>query len=423
MTVLGIQQTGRTRGEPDRQHWRFDTGARVFSSPTIVDSTVFVGSQSGSVYALEAQSGETYWEFETEGAVNSSPLVVGLSEISTNTVFVGSHDRYLYALDAQSGEKRWKFETEGKIQGSPVIEGNTLFVMSDHDGVYAIDATSGEEIWHRSDRSVSLSSPSVVDNTLFYRGRSLNAIDAKTGWRHFAFGIGSGTYSSPTIAAGNAYIGDRVTGNPDIDGRLYAVDASTGNEQWRVETDEFIDSSPTVADSPDGKTVFVGGWNTGVGRADEYGSVFALDAADGTKRWQSETDGRILSSPTVADDVVFVGSVDNGVYAFGAGSGDEQWRFETGGSVRSSPTVADGIVFVGSDDGHLYALDAGTDGSSYDSRVRLGTLGHNEHRGSETSRGSSGRLDTRTRRALGLGTLGGLLSATGLLYRSQHDES
>ena len=64
------------------------------------------------------------------------------------------------------------------------------------------------------------------------------------------------------------------------------------------------------------------------------------------------------------------------VAAQSSDGGDEQWNFETGDSVYSSPTVVDGTVYVGSNDGHLYAIDADIEGSSEDSRVNLGTLGH-----------------------------------------------
>jgi len=83
-----------------------------------------------------------------------------------------------------------------------------------------------------------------------------------------------------------------------------------------------------------------------------------------------------VSSPTVADGTVFVGSRDANVYALAADDGSEQWRFQTGTYVFSSLTVVDGTVFVGSNDNNVYALDAGVSGSSEGSRVNLGTLGH-----------------------------------------------
>jgi outer membrane protein assembly factor BamB len=52
------------------------------------------------------------------------------------------------------------------------------------------------------------------------------------------------------------------------------------------------------------------------------------------------------------------GSDDHNLYALDAVSGQNHWSFQTGGKVQSSPTVVDGIVYVGSDDGKLYAIYA-----------------------------------------------------------------
>lgn len=59
--------------------------------------------------------------------------------------------------------------------------------------------------------------------------------------------------------------------------------------------------------------------------------------------------------------------------------GEQEWAFtQPSGPVWSSPTVVvDGTVYVGSNDSTLYAVDAGVSGSSEDSRVLQGTLGHN----------------------------------------------
>ena len=43
-----------------------------------------------------------------------------------------------------------------------------------------------------------------------------------------------------------------------------------------------------------------------------------------------------------------------------ASTGDKQWSYKTGGKVESSPSGANGVVYIGSDDGKVYALDART---------------------------------------------------------------
>jgi PGF-CTERM protein len=58
------------------QEWAFDTGNDVSSSPTVVDSTVYVGSVDSNLYAVDAVTGEQEWAFDTGEQVRSSPTVV-----------------------------------------------------------------------------------------------------------------------------------------------------------------------------------------------------------------------------------------------------------------------------------------------------------------------------------------------------------
>ncbi len=64
------------------------------------------------------------------------------------------------------------------------------------------------------------------------------------------------------------------------------------------------------------------------------------------------------SSPAVANDCLYVGSVDGMVYSLDTKSGALRWRVRTNGPVISSPIIEDDVVFVGSNDRMVYALPA-----------------------------------------------------------------
>ncbi len=75
-------------------------------------------------------------------------------------------------------------------------------------------------------------------------------------------------------------------------------------------------------------------------------------------KWTFRTGAAVVSSPALADGVLYVGSDDTNLYAIDAANGEKKWAFATGGLVRSSPAVAEGTVFFESYDGVFYALDA-----------------------------------------------------------------
>jgi len=317
-----------------RQQWRYETGDWVDSSPAVANGTVYVGSDDGNVYALDAGDGTEQWRYETGGPVDSSPAV------ADGTVYVRGGDDDVYALDATDGSEQWRYGTGSGIS-SPTVTDSTIYVV-EYGNVYALDATDGTEQWHYETRSAVLSSPAVADGTVYVGSVDdhVYALDATDGTEQWQFEIGDDVESSPAVADGTVYVGSD-------DGNVYALDATDGTEQWRFDTGYSVDSSPAVADG----TVYVGSADT---------NLYALDVADGSEQWRHDTRGPVDSSPAVANGTVYVGSGDDNVYALDAADGTEQWRYETSDSVESSPAVADGTVYVGSRDGLVYGLTGET---------------------------------------------------------------
>ncbi len=116
---------------------------------------------------------------------------------------------------------------------------------------------------------------------------------------------------------------------------------------WVFATGGRVLSSPTVA----GGVVYVGS---------EDHWLYAVDAVTGSLRWRAATGGSITAGPAVSDAVVYVGSQDGELHAFDAVTGTETWSTSLGTLVDVSPLVSAGTVYVGGNDGVLYALDAAT---------------------------------------------------------------
>ncbi len=119
-------------------------------------------------------------------------------------------------------------------------------------------------------------------------------------------------------------------------------------KKWAYDMGSSVLSSPTVAHG----MVYIGC---------VCGYVDALDAVTGAKKWAYRTGSQVSSSAAVADGIVYIGSYDDHtLYALDAATGAKKWAYRTNGSIDSSPTVVGRMVFVGSDDNTLYALDAAT---------------------------------------------------------------
>ena len=75
-------------------------------------------------------------------------------------------------------------------------------------------------------------------------------------------------------------------------------------------------------------------------------------------RWKFQTQGRVISSPAIANGTIYIGSTDQNLYAVEVETGNQKWKFATEGPVVSSPAVSDGTVYFGSYDGNFYAVVA-----------------------------------------------------------------
>jgi len=178
------------------------------------------------------------------------------------------------------------------------------------------------------------------------------------------FPTGNRIVSSPVIDNKKIYFGSD-------DGNVYAIDAESGREIWRRSTKGPVPSTPAVAAG----IVYFASYD---------GNFYALNAETGALKWKFATGGErrfeakglhgmqpknqtiadpfdiYLSSPVVADGLVYFGSGDGNLYALDAATGDLRWKFKTGDVVHASPAFVNGVVFVGSWDSYFYAVDAKT---------------------------------------------------------------
>lgn len=332
-----------------------------FGTPAVVDGTVFVGTTSGTVYAIDERDGSGKWRSSVEHGVRESPAV------ADGTVFVRVGDAFVRAVSAETGEGRWrvKMESDGDgVRTSPTVVGNTVFAAS--AGITAVDAETGSVQWSiRDPEAGALHTPAVVGDTVYVTSRlgSVYALDAGDGDRQWRYtpekhNRDISIHSSPTIAEGTVYIGveaDKPSTTHSADGRVYALDASEGTKQWQTDTQYPVKRSLAI----DGETLY-GGSVSPNPVPEGNGAMWAVDMDDGATRWRTEMAGRVQSSPVVTDGIVYAGSESAAgsypdyVHALGSSDGAERWRYELDAS--RSTAVVNNTVYVGGGSS-MYALD------------------------------------------------------------------
>ena len=156
---------------------------------------------------------------------------------------------------------------------------------------------------------------------------------------------------------------DGVLYAASADGDLIAIDANTGKTVWRQKSrthgwfgwgdkkrpDAFMAGGPTVA----GDLLVVGTLD---------GHVYGLGAKDGSKRWTAEVTSEVIAAPAIVGNLVVVRTADGRLYGLDSATGERRWAYDQTAvptlSLRGNGPllVANGVVFFGSDNGKLVAL-------------------------------------------------------------------
>jgi outer membrane protein assembly factor BamB len=129
------------------------------------------------------------------------------------------------------------------------------------------------------------------------------------------------------------------------DQALFALDLEHGAIEWQFSAASAITTIPTVA----GDVVIVG---------TERGMLHGVSRATGYDRWQYQARGAFSAAPTADASTLFVVDRAGGVTALRQDSGGELWHRGLGASVDATPLLAGDRLFVATGDGMFYALDA-----------------------------------------------------------------
>ena len=394
-----------------------------FGQPTVVSGRVFVGSDIGYVYSLDAVSGCVYWSFQPKAGVRNA-MTIGPVKGRGKTkygLFFGDLKANFYGLDAQTGELLWTDHGEdhftARFTGAPALYQDRLYApissweefsaktldypcCTSRGSVIAYDANTGKRLWKTY---------SIAEEPKPVRKNS-------TGTQLYA-PAGASVWNTPTVDPKRKAIyfgtGDATTEPAaETSDAIMALDMNTGKVLWTYQAEpndaylvgclapaQKTDNCPTVVgpdwdvgNSPilktlsNGKRVLVAGTKNGI--------VFALDPDNNGKvLWrvgvvgkdiQGRTTGIIWGGAADKQNAYF-GLVSGGVAAVQLATGERAW-FQplTPGIWNAGATTAlPGVTFATGADGRIYALST-KDGNilwQYETNRRFETVNKVEAKG------------------------------------------
>jgi polyvinyl alcohol dehydrogenase (cytochrome) len=402
-------------------------GPMATGQPTIIGDRLYVTTEVGQIFCLNADTGCTYWTINggaaVRAAINIGPLPSGSQ--AKYALYFGDEKSNVQAVDAATGKLLWKTKIEdhmlSRITGSPVLYRDRIYVP-----VSSFEETAGRDAKYECCK---------------FRGSivALNAYTGKVLWKAFTvqdepkpfkknssgtqmYGpAGGAVWSAPTldlkrkliyVGSGNSYTDVATT----LTDAIIAFDMETGKIKWSNQVtpkDNFLvgcrqpgvgncpeeagpdhdfGSSPILRTLPNGKQVILAGQKSGV--------MYALDPdANGKKLWEVKLGnggalGGIEWGFAADGENVYVPMADvggaarkPGITALKIATGEKLWHVPApkvpcgwgttrcNNSQSAAATLIPGVVFSGTADGHLRAYatkdgsiiwDFDTAGQSYD---------------------------------------------------------
>lgn len=339
---------------PAAMYWRYTASPapQNSASPAIVGNTIYYACRD-RFYALDAESGRVIWRYPTDQPLNAQFRTT--PAVADGIIYVGATDGNLYALSASTGKYLWAFRTQGAVLSSPTVVNEVVYFGSADGRVYAINAKTGEPVWRGGFRTLDAvnGAVAVADDMVYFisADQTLYAAAATTGLLLWRIRLPGTLYAlSPVVADRNVYV---VSSNV-----LTVLQARSGRQLWARTLPDDIVTEPVAGNS----MVYV---------LTRDGRVWAFDNT-GKLLWSTKEPvftNQPVAPPTLAGNVLIIGTTRGGIYALDASNGTILWKYLLQSSsstperpsftdITAPPVVANGTLYVVSDDGSLTTFRA-----------------------------------------------------------------
>jgi outer membrane protein assembly factor BamB len=320
--------------------WRYKAGARVHSTPLVANGRIYTAHAKGEVAAL-GPDGKEIWKVQLgqpgKEAFKAPMICLG------KTLVMGSEAGTLYAVDAETGQEKWTYAVGDTVQGSAnrvELPGGKagVIALSQSDGtIHCVDLETGKQRWKTPEFERCDGSPSSLDGRVVL-GSCASAFHvydtAKPGKPvDIELGGDSQVAGGVALSGSQAFAGTRG-------GKLVAADVVTGKILWtHAESKREAFATPAV-----GATIVV--------FACDDGKVYGVERATGKTLWSVDTGGS-PTSPVIAGNRVVVTS-SGSLLVLDLANGAKLSKTEVSDDA-TPPAVVGGVIYVGADDGTVSA--------------------------------------------------------------------
>ncbi|WP_022972747.1 PQQ-binding-like beta-propeller repeat protein, partial [Xanthomonas maliensis] len=224
------------------------------SAPLLVGDLIFRGCDAAKMQAFSAHTGGLVWEYPVAGAAYTKKGIWSCPAYHDGRLYFGAYNGTVYCLDAQTGEEIWTHPDGDWVGASPLLvpRHNLVYFGIEYvrpwaqGSLAAYDMTTGEKVWEHQVEKLQHGSPGYWEGgDLVIWGSADHetlALEAKTGRIVWRFPTRRSVKYAPAVDEQR-----RLTAFASFDKSIYILDVATGEKRGEWQTEEICYTTPLFA--------------------------------------------------------------------------------------------------------------------------------------------------------------------------------
>lgn len=339
-THLGVQPGPGPDGQPQLV-WSAKAGGAM-TSPILGDGILFVGSDDGYLYALDARTGADRWRLDL-GAPSDVPV------FGNGIVAVADRNGILHGVAAATGAELWRTEPIVNVS-APVLSDGIVYITGTDHRAHGFDLQTGVEKWLWTTTADLDGALAIAADTAFVSSHdgAIHAVALAGSRELWSYQMLIGTDVAYPIVSGDVVLVNSLQGPGEPSGELYALDRTSGKLLWRFR-------------GPSGFQVTAGSVRDGIlYAATQADGIYAFRVADGSQVWQASGPRVFFPAALVADTLYVTSDTPPQIAAFRVSDGSPLWALPTSETPTGHPVVSGGMLFGANTSGEIRAYGSAT---------------------------------------------------------------
>ncbi|MCX7834330.1 MAG: PQQ-binding-like beta-propeller repeat protein [Ignavibacteria bacterium] len=321
--------------------WYYNSDAGYPKYPlTIANNIIFSANLEGYITLSDINTGSRIGSFSVPAkSITSAPIIINNSIIFTTN---GYKENFVGRYNLIEGKYKWQRQIP-RCETLMIAESDYIIIATVNGDLLKINSENGDMIWNAKTQNSSeifsafYSSPALLKGSIFIGNDNGNIykIDVNTGKIVKKLELESMINSDISI------YNDKIFFSAN-NNNFYCC-----NETLSIIWERNLNSKTINSNCFDIDKLYIAAIN---------GYIYCLNQSNGNEIWKYKTGGTITGSPIIHNEKIFIGSFDKNIYCLNKNNGNLLWKYQLDGRIRGGLVIWKNYLIVTSDDKNIYCF-------------------------------------------------------------------